>query len=223
MLNNEEVEELRAKVDELEVTLAEVMTHGPESTVGDRATGKLMQHIQTLQEKVREGREIKAMSETMLAEQALLREQAEEAKFYMAEAEAKAKEYEELSAKLWGHLDRAGIDVEANVARPTPRQRPKFVSGLTITQGDGMLDPEVEAIQRKLLGRGPLRAHERNHDRYGARGNRRGEEGARERQGGGGGAQEEARGARRVTTPAAGACIVYVRRLSIHTVRHEMS
>ena len=35
MLNNEEVEELRAKVDELEVTLAEVMTHGPESTVGD--------------------------------------------------------------------------------------------------------------------------------------------------------------------------------------------
>jgi phosphoribosylformylglycinamidine (FGAM) synthase PurS component len=145
------VEELRAKVDELEVTLAEVMTHGPESTVGDRATGKLMQHIQTLQEKVREGREIKAMSETMLAEQALLREQAEEAKFYMAEAEAKAKEYEELSAKLWGHLDRAGIDVEANVARPTPRQRPKFVSGLTITQGDGMLDPEVEAIQRKLL------------------------------------------------------------------------
>ena len=151
MLNNEEVEELRAKVDELEVTLAEVMTHGPESTVGDRATGKLMQHIQTLQEKVREGREIKAMSETMLAEQALLREQAEEAKFYMAEAEAKAKEYEELSAKLWGHLDRAGIDVEANVARPTPRQRPKFVSGLTITQGDGMLDPEVEAIQRKLL------------------------------------------------------------------------
>ena len=71
----------------------------------------------------------------MLAEQALLREQAEEAKFYMTEAEAKANEYEELATKLWGHLDRAGIDVEANVERPKKRERPRFVSGLTITQG----------------------------------------------------------------------------------------
>ena len=32
-----EVEELRRKIEELELTLAEVMTHGTESTVGDRA------------------------------------------------------------------------------------------------------------------------------------------------------------------------------------------
>lgn len=151
LLVDDEVYELRRKIDELELTLAEVMTHGPESTVGDRATGKLMQHIQALQEKVREGREIRAMSETMLAEQALLREQAEEAKFYMAEAEAKAKEYEEMSGKLWGALDRAGIDVEQTVQRPQPRQRPVFVSGLSISQGGQGLDPEVEAIQRKLM------------------------------------------------------------------------
>ena len=151
LLADEEIYELRRKIEELELTLAEVMTHGPESTVGDRATGKLMQHIQALQEKVREGREIRAMSETMLAEQALLREQAEEAKFYMAEAEAKAKEYEEMSSKLWLALDRAGIDVEETVQRPTPRQRPVFVSGLSISQGGGALDPEVEAIQRKLM------------------------------------------------------------------------
>ena len=150
-LGDEEAYELRRKIEELELTLAEVMTHGPESTVGDRATGKLMQHIKALQEKVREGREIRAMSETMLAEQALLREQAEEAKFYMAEAEAKAKEYEEMSSKLWSALDRAGIDVEETVQRPTPRQRPVFVSGLSISQGGGALDPEVEAIQRKLM------------------------------------------------------------------------
>ena len=150
-LGDEEAYELRRKIEELELTLAEVMTHGPESTVGDRATGKLMQHIQALQEKVREGREIRAMSETMLAEQALLREQAEEAKFYMAEAEAKAKEYEDMSSKLWTALDRAGIDVEETVQRPTPRQRPVFVSGLSISQGGGALDPEVEAIQRKLM------------------------------------------------------------------------
>ena len=151
LLADEEIYELRRKIEELELTLAEVMTHGPESTVGDRATGKLMQHIQALQEKVREGREIRAMSETMLAEQALLREQAEEAKFYMAEAETRAKEYEEMSSKLWLALDRAGIDVEETVARPAPRQRPVFVSGLSISQGGGALDPEVEAIQRKLM------------------------------------------------------------------------
>jgi hypothetical protein len=151
LLVDDEVYDLRRKIEELELTLAEVMTHGSESTVGDRATGKLMQHIQALQEKVREGREIRAMSETMLAEQALLREQAEEAKFYMAEAEAKAKEYEDMSSKLWFALDRAGIDVENTVTRPAPRQRPVFVSGLQISQGGGALDPEVEAIQRKLM------------------------------------------------------------------------
>ena len=35
--------------------------------------------------------------------------------------------------------------------RPKKRERPRFVSGLTITQGGGKLDPEVEEIQRKLL------------------------------------------------------------------------
>jgi predicted nucleic acid-binding Zn-ribbon protein len=69
----------------------------------------------------------------------------------MAEAEARAKEYEETSSKLWLALDRAGIDVEETVARPAPRQRPVFVSGLSISQGGGALDPEVEAIQRKLM------------------------------------------------------------------------
>ena len=167
-----EVEELRRKIEELELTLAEVMTHGTESTVGDRATGKLMQHMQALQEKVREGRELKALSQTMLAEQALLREQAEEAKFYMTEAEAKANEYEELATKLWGHLDRAGIDVEANVERPKKRERPRFVSGLTITQGGRQTRPggggdpaQAPASRRRLVG-----AHERNHERHGAGG-----------------------------------------------------
>jgi Ser-tRNA(Ala) deacylase AlaX len=37
------------------------------------------------------------------------------------------------------------------VSKPAPRQRPVFVSGLSISQGGGSLDPEVEAIQRKLL------------------------------------------------------------------------
>ena len=47
--------------------------------------------------------------------------------------------------------DVTGIDVEETVQRPTPRQRPVFVSGLSISQGGGALDPEVEAIQRKLM------------------------------------------------------------------------
>ena len=63
------------------MTLAEVMSEGVNSTVGDRATGKLMSHIKALQEKVREGGSGQ-LSETMLAEQARLREEAEEAKFY---------------------------------------------------------------------------------------------------------------------------------------------
>ena len=68
----------------------------------------------------------------------------------MAEAEAEANEYEELATKTLGHLDRAGIDVEANVERPKKRERPRFVSGTEHHPRRAVAPAiEVEEIRRR--------------------------------------------------------------------------
>ena len=154
LLSDEEVEDLRTQIEELELTLAEVMSEGVNSTVGDRATGKLMSHIKALQEKVREGRELKHLSETMLAEQARLREEAEEAKFYRDEAAKKWEDAEDLAGQLHQQLSRAGIDPGRELV-DRMRNRPKALtdaSPRSPQQVNGAaVPPEIAEIQRKLL------------------------------------------------------------------------
>ena len=154
LLSDEEVEDLRTQIEELELTLAEVMSEGVNSTVGDRATGKLMSHIKALQEKVREGRELKLLSETMLAEQARLREEAEEAKFYRDEAAKKWEDAEDLAGQLHQQLSRAGIDPGRELV-DRMRNRPKALtdaSPRSPQQVNGAaVPPEIAEIQRKLL------------------------------------------------------------------------
>ena len=158
LLSDEEVEDLRTQIEELELTLAEVMSEGVNSTVGDRATGKLMSHIKALQEKVREGRELKLLSETMLAEQARLREEAEEAKFYRDEAAKKWEDAEDLAGQLHQQLSRAGIDPGRELM-DRMRNRPKALtdaspssSARSQQQVNGAaVPPEIAEIQRKLL------------------------------------------------------------------------
>ena len=158
LLSDEEVEDLRTQIEELELTLAEVMSEGVNSTVGDRATGKLMSHIKALQEKVREGRELKLLSETMLAEQARLREEAEEAKFYRDEAAKRWEDAEDLAGQLHQQLSRAGIDPGRELM-DRMRNRPKALtdaspssSARSPQQVNGAaVPPEIAEIQRKLL------------------------------------------------------------------------
>ena len=130
------------------------MSEGVNSTVGDRATGKLMSHIKALQEKVREGRELKHLSETMLAEQARLREEAEEAKFYRDEAAKKWEDAEDLAGQLHQQLSRAGIDPGRELV-DRMRNRPKALtdaSPRSPQQVNGAaVPPEIAEIQRKLL------------------------------------------------------------------------
>ena len=144
-------------------TLAEVMSEGVNSTVGDRATGKLMSHIKALQEKVREGRELKLLSETMLAEQARLREEAEEAKFYRDEAAKHWEDAEDLAGQLFTQLSQSGIDPRHEL-KDRMRNRPKsltdgYVPGGASTAraqsrlpgGETTLPPEIVELQRQLL------------------------------------------------------------------------
>ena len=153
LLSDEEVEDLRTQIEELELTLAEVMSEGVNSTVGDRATGKLMSHIKALQEKVREGRELKHLSETMLAEQARLREEAEEAKFYRDEAAKKWEDAEDLAGQLHQQLSRAGIDPGRELV-DRMRNRPKALTDVTEISAAGERRGCASGgyeIQQKLL------------------------------------------------------------------------
>ena len=110
-----------------------------------------MQHIKSLQEEVKKGREIMAMRDSLIATQAQLREEAEEAKFYQEEAEARSKDMEDLASQLWGQLDAAGIDPESNLKiKVKPRANLGGHIG-TDERQEFVGDPEVEEIQRKLL------------------------------------------------------------------------
>ena len=97
----EEADKLRTKVFELESTLASVMASGMSSGEGrGRAAGakeKLMQHIKSLQEEVKKG-ERSWRCEILSSHQAQLREEAEEAKFYQEEAEARSRIW-----RIWRH------------------------------------------------------------------------------------------------------------------------
>ena len=162
LLSDDEVEDLRTQIEELELTLAEVMSEGVNSTVGDRATGKLMSHIKALQEKLREGRELKLLSETMLAEQARLREEAEEAKFYRDEAAKHWEDAEDLAGQLFTQLSQSGIDPRHEL-KDRMRNRPKsltdgYVPGAAskssqsqLPGGETALPPEIVELQRQLL------------------------------------------------------------------------
>ena len=151
---------LRAQIFDLESTLANVIASGASGASVDIAAGgegaaKLMLHIKSLQEQVKEGREVMAMKDSMVATQAQLREEAEEAKFYQEEAEARSKEMEDLASQLWGQLDAAGIDPEANLHIKV-KPRTHMGGALGGSHGAGgreefVGDPEVEEIQRKLL------------------------------------------------------------------------
>ena len=117
-----------------------------------------MQHIQALQAEGARGARDTRAAETMLAEHALLREQAEEAKFYMAEAEAKAKEYEDMSSKPWPRWTARASALRRPRASPTRASGAVFVSGLSISQGGGALDPDRgDPAQAHGGGRRPRR------------------------------------------------------------------
>ena len=103
------------------------MSEGVNSTVGDRATGKLMSHIKALQEQGPRGQGLKLLSETMLAEQARLREEAEEAKFYRDEAAKRWEDAEDLAGQLHQQLSRARIDPGRELM-DRMRNRPKALT-----------------------------------------------------------------------------------------------
>ena len=126
---------------------------GVDVAAGGEGAEKLMAHIKSLQQEVKKGREIMAMRDSLIATQAQLREEAEEAKFYQEEAEAKSKDMEDLASQLWGQLDAAGIDPEANLKiKVKPRAHlGGAIGGASEDRGEFVGDPEVEEIQRKLL------------------------------------------------------------------------